>query len=352
MTDIEWAKNVDGSRGKTWNPVVGCTIKSPGCINCYAMRLAWRLIAMGQDRYKGTVKKVRGRAVWTGKLAQAPEETILEPLRRKKPTTYFVNSMSDLFHEDMPDDWIDLVFAVMALSPQHTFQVLTKRSARMRAYFQRPDLYRRILFFADNTLRAWRPELRRIGIDDPKRSPLKNVWLGVSTERQEEANERIPDLLATPAAVRFISAEPLLGPIDLRQIIREGINGAFVDNALDGFVSNGYGGSYGPKLDWVIVGGESGKESRPMHPDWARALRDQCTTTGVAFFFKQWGTWAPVDWVHARSTGALLRPDGHVCRDRSQLAPSGNYEMARLGKARAGRLLDGITHGEMPRRAA
>jgi protein gp37 len=125
---IEWTE-------RTWNPIVGCSVVSPGCTNCYAMKMAARIEAMGnQARYRGTTKKVNGNSVWTGKLAIAPDATISEPLRRRKPTTYFVNSMGDVFHEDLPDEWIDRVFAVMALSPRHTFQVLTKRAGRMRAY--------------------------------------------------------------------------------------------------------------------------------------------------------------------------------------------------------------------------
>ncbi len=264
MTKIEWTE-------KTWNPIVGCTVVSPGCTNCYAMKMANRLAAnQHTPHYAGTVTDSNGGPVWTGKVAEAPAATLMAPTRRKKPTTYFVNSMGDLFHEDVPDAWIDRVFAVMALCPQHRFQVLTKRAARMREYCQRR--------FSDIALNG---PASVILLADPAHAdpaahadiapdgthvslgvwPLPNVWLGVSTEDQRRADERIPDLLRTPAAVRFVSAEPLIGKVSL------------------GHLSAG--------LDWVICGGESGKASRMMDPDWARWLRDQCAVAGVPFFMKQ-----------------------------------------------------------------
>jgi protein gp37 len=165
-TSIEWTE-------ATWNPIVGCTIATPGCTNCYAMRMAARIEAMGTaPHYDGMTKRVHRKAVWTGKLARAPDAVITAPLRRRRPTTYFVNSMGDLFHDDCPDEWIHQVFAVMAEGRQHTFQVLTKRAKRMHDYL--------------STHRA---------------KPLRNVWIGVSTERQKEADERIPLLLDAPAAV-------------------------------------------------------------------------------------------------------------------------------------------------------
>jgi len=280
---IEWTE-------QTWNPIVGCSVVSPGCTNCYAMQMAGRIEAMGnQPRYAGTTRKVKDKIVWTGKLAQAPDATLLQPLKRKKPTTYFVNSMGDLFHEEVPDAWIDRVFAVMALTPQHTYQVLTKRAERMRDYFLKP-VERDGMIDCRRADRIGDVMLMHHQIDSGFKCvpwPLPNAWLGVSTERQQEADERIPLLLQTPAAVRFISAEPLLGAIDLTRIIRETEHKAYVDDALSGFVSNGCGGTNKAKLDWVIVGGESGPNARPMHPDWARSLRDQCAAAGVPFFFKQ-----------------------------------------------------------------
>jgi protein gp37 len=327
-TSIEWTE-------QTWNPIVGCSIVSPGCTNCYAMKMAARIEAMGnQPRYAGTTKKVNGNAVWTGKLAQAPDSVLLAPLKRKKPTTYFVNSMGDLFHEDCPDEWIDRVFAVMALSPQHTFQVLTKRAPRMRDYMNERWQGTPAIKIGDLDIVAGAPTGRRSQIEEACEPflqklnlvdtdndtlwtaegackamqwswPLPNVWLGVSTERQQEADERIPLLLQTPAAIRFISAEPLLGPIDLTRLcllaqkpgsIRAGIH----INALAGkYCESGmpYTGAWDVtkpaptippiRLDWVICGGESGHGARQMAPSWAVSLRDQCAASGTAFFMKQ-----------------------------------------------------------------
>lgn len=169
---IEWTEH-------TWNPIIGCSIVSPGCSNCYAMTMARRLELMGQERYAGLTKMVNGNAVWTGKLALAPEKTLLEPLRRKKPTTWFVNSMGDLFHEDCPDEWIDHVFAIMLVTPKHIYQVLTKRSARMRAYCSSNEAMGRILSIANawitdgNTTTSHRPDVMDAG---------NRVYIGVITE--------------------------------------------------------------------------------------------------------------------------------------------------------------------------
>ncbi len=284
MTKIEWVKGSDGAQGKTWNPLAGCSIITLGCRNCYAMKMAARLEAMGQPLYAGLTEKVNGNIVWTGVMRQASDAVLFAPTQRSKPTTYFVNSMSDLFHEDVPDEWIDRIIGVMARTPWHTYQVLTKRSDRMKEYMLGVDAEKFVRFWSERM-----PYSEGI-LGFPARAPqwpLPNLWLGVSTERQKEANERIPDLLATPAAIRFISAEPLLGPIRLHQLEREGINSVFIDNALDGFISNGCGGSFGNKLDLVIVGCESGTGARPMDEAWPRALRDQCAATGTAFFMKQ-----------------------------------------------------------------
>lgn len=276
MTKIEWVRNADGSPGESWNPVVGCSVLTPGCTNCYAMKMGWRLANNpATPHYAGTVEKVKGKPVWTGKVARAPEAVLTEPLRRRKPTTYFVNSMGDLFHEDVPDAWIDRVFAVMALAPQHTFQVLTKRAERMREYVGNARL--RIL--GDGVDRALRDAgINWNGFSGDRYSqaiaaathwPLPNVWMGVSAERQAEADERIPDLLATPAAVRFVSVEPMLGPVDLTEWLHD----SDCDIATEGFCICTCRDLREPRLDWVIAGGESGPGARPMHPDWARAIR-------------------------------------------------------------------------------
>lgn len=263
-TAIEWAD-------ATWNPITGCSIVSPGCTNCYAMRQAGRLLDKPGSHYHGTTRRVNGKAVWTGTVAMAPDHILTAPLKWKKPRRIFVNSMGDLFHESVPDEWIDRVFAVMALCPQHTFLVLTKRSVKMRKYVA-ADRFGEIMEHAGAILDG------PLVVDWPP----PNVHLGVSCEDQARADERIPDLLATPAAVRFVSAEPLLGPIDfanIRPAERDEVD------ALTGFDFD-QGGAR-ERLDWVIAGGESGPDARPMHPDWARAIRDQCEAAGAAFFMKQ-----------------------------------------------------------------
>ncbi len=340
---IEWTE-------QTWNPVAGCSLVSPGCTNCYAMVQAARLLDRPGSHYEGTTKRVNGKPVWTGKIGIAPDSVLLAPLRRRKPTMYFVNSMADLFHEGVPDAVIDRVFAVMALLPQHTFQVLTKRAKRMREY---------VRGLAPANIMGWiaNYEGRQHSTEaDLPEWPLPNVWLGVSAEDQARADERIPDLLATPAAVRFVSAEPLLGPVDFTEVAqpRPDLRGSVIYDALRG--TGGFNGPPG-RLDWIIVGGESGDGARPMHPDWARSIRDQCQAAGTAFFFKQWGEWA-VTYDRDRDD-----PDWRRCGDINREDPKGRWlnlegghgfhgdrvvRATPLGKARAGRLLDGVEHNAMP----
>ena len=320
MTNIEWTD-------ATWNPIVGCSVISAGCANCYAMRQAGRLLDGNAKtpHYDGTTKTSNAGYVWTGKVAMAPDETLLAPLRWKKPRMIFVNSMGDLFHEAVPDAWIERVFAVMALSPQHTFQVLTKRPERMAEYLNDPrtperigsSLFSRVL--APHFYRGFAVMTLGLPTHQYITLPLPNVWLGVSVEDQKSANARIPHLLLTPAAVRFISAEPLLGPVDISRIAGrhfpiDARNGGWGVPHNDGSPLAGHRG-----LDWVIVGGESGKGARPMHPDWVRSLRDQCGPANIPFFFKQWGEWF-----------------------------SENGVPLKVGKKSAGRLLDGIEHSAMP----
>lgn len=320
-TGIEWAD-------ATWNPIVGCSIVSKGCTNCYAMKVAHRLLDNpGHPHYHGTTMPTKNGGVWTGKMAIAPEHIITQPIRWTRPRRVFVNSMGDLFHEDVPREWIDRVFHIMALTPWHTYMVLTKRARRMQEYLSDPD-----------TQKLY-PGL-----------PLPNVWLGVSIEDQDTANDRVPWLLRTPAAVRFVSAEPLLGPVNLRALR--------ADRALHGSARGPR-----PKLDWVICGGESGKDARPMHPDWACTLRDQCAETNTPFFFKQWGEWIPWEWEHP----PYLKSQNGQAKDRHELPnnimddPPGwdsgmgyvgeaesHAVFQKVGKKKAGRLLDGRTHDDHP----
>jgi protein gp37 len=322
QTGIEWTE-------ATWNPTVGCSIVSPGCTNCYAMKVAYRLQHNPDPnvsgKYAGLTTKVNGRPVWTGKVRLWPP-TLTMPLKRRRPTAYFVDSQSDLFHEDLPDADIDRVFAVMAQCPQHTFQILTKRAARMRDYFADPEARRA----------AWAIHAGAEAVA-ARGWPLPNVWLGVSVDDQIRAEERIPDLLATPARIRFLSCEPLLGAVDLTGL------GARRVNALRPCPEGG------ARVDWVIVGGESGPDARPMHPAWPRALRNQCRTHGVAFFLKQWGNWAPDEKADAPGEVRAIRPDGHVISAvAAETAPPGTAWMRRTGKKRAGRELDGRTWDEAP----
>ncbi len=381
-TSIEWVKNPDGTQGRTWNPIRGCTRVSPGCGGpgphggCYAEGIAGRFSGPGQP-FEGIAEMRGGKGRWTGKLAFV-EAKLTEPLRVRKPTTWFVNSMSDLFHEAVPDEWIDRVFAVMALCPQHTFQVLTKRSARMRAWFAReracsaPAECLAELYSAHLEIATKWPFTAERAIDVGRRGwPLPNVWLGVSTEDQRRADERIPDLLATSAAVRFVSAEPLLGPLDLSGFMWP-VCGWWKGPYRSYAEARAAGAECGLKrqalvwagstfLDWVIVGGESGSNARAMHPSWARSIRDQCAAASVAFLFKQHGAFRPVAPIHEhddRCAGAWLTADerhcvmvcedGRIWPDGQDAPPAGAWMMQRVGKKAAGRLLDGRTWDQMP----
>lgn len=266
-TTIEWTRGDDGSAGKTWNPVRGCTRVSEGCTHCYAERMAARNLPEMRSPTTGKPFAILTKSGprWTGKV-ELIESKLEEPLHWKKPRRVFVNSMSDLFHEALPDEAIDRVFAVMALCPDHTFQILTKRPERILKYFSGDCLQARIAAFQwgiiedrVDPLDRRSDDIRATALDPDEDWPLPNVWLGVSVENQA-AKDRIDTLREVPAAVRFLSIEPLLediGVLDLRGI------------------------------SWVIVGAESGPGARPFNEDWARLTRDQCSENGVAFFYKQ-----------------------------------------------------------------
>jgi len=335
---IEWTD-------ATWNPVTGCTKVSPGCDHCYAETFA--------ERWRGTP----GHHFENGFDVTLRPERIDQPLRWKKPRKVFVNSMSDLFHEAIPDEFIANVFATMAATPRHTYQVLTKRHGRMRSLLNREG-------FADQVLDWGRATMRRE--DSSPRAihqewPLPNVWLGVSVEDQKRADLRIPALLNTLAAVRFLSCEPLLGPVDLDQPRcddhdrLEVVTDAHGQEWCEPCSADGFSGelSFGHWLDplndgiaWVIVGGESGPGARPMDPAWARSLRDQCQAGGVPFHFKQWGAFAPSGVV------GLGRPfPGNAFVGEPVNKDGFRTEMTRVGKGKAGRVLDGRTWDEFPQSA-
>ena len=297
---------------KTWNPLTGCTRVSAGCDHCYAFQLhdtrhvAWKRGRMptAAPQYHQPFSRV-----------QLFPERLTQPLHWRKPARVFVNSMSDLFHEAVPDEFICRVFAVMAISPWHTYQILTKRPERMAALLGNwrwwgevtPAMARLPLPAGTGQLAAamnraadFNFERGRPGFTEPW--PLPNVWLGVSVENQQAADERIPHLLRTPAAVRFISAEPLLGLMNIEPFLyltAPSTAGPWRDWA--GVIRERGGGLGGQMMSsrpsgdigWVIAGGESGPHARPMHPDWVRSLRDQCVEAGVKFYFKQWGGRTP-----------------------------------------------------------
>jgi protein gp37 len=326
-TAIEWTD-------ATWNVVNGCTVHSPGCKRCYAMLLAGTRLSNHPSR-AGLTQIVNGHHVWTGEV-RFNEKVLLDPIRWRRPRRIFVCAHGDLFHESVPDQWIDLVFAVMGLAPQHQFQVLTKRAERMREYLSARKLASPLtVALGDGTT-----------TEHPFNNQLKapsNVWLGVSVEDQTRADERIPHLLATPAAVRWLSCEPLLGPIDLTRVFlgEGGFDPAadagpewkaiktvrFNVNALEGAPSIRWG-----KLDWIVAGGESGPGARPMDPDWARQLRDQCGSSGAPFLFKQWGAHLPA---------------GQVATQTGLWNPSCGSSLLTT-KKNAGRMLDGVLHDGFP----
>jgi len=243
-TKISWTE-------KTWNPLAGCSVTSPGCKNCYAMRMAARLENMRQQKYVGLTKPSNRGAVWTGEV-RLDRKALDQPLSWRTPTVAFVNSMSDLFHDNTRRADIDDIMATICATRQHTFQILTKRSERMRQYMSDPETRGRVTEAAT-----------RRGLPAPTTWPPENAWLGVSVEDgAPDRVARIDDLRATPAAIRFISFEPLIGRVG--QIDLTGI-------------------------DWAIIGGESGVGARPMELAWAIELIDQARSQGTAIFFKQLG---------------------------------------------------------------
>ena len=367
QTKIEWTD-------ATWNPITGCSIVSPGCTNCYAMALAGTRLKNHESR-KGLTKQVNGKHVWTGEV-RFNAQWLDQPLRWSKPRMIFVCAHGDLFSEGVPDEWLDQIFAVMALAPQHTFQVLTKRPERMREYVKTlPARSGAVGKWAAWHWGAQDPDLLYDQVAYAVFSSLPNVWLGVSVEDQRRADERIPILLDTPAAIRWVSAEPLLGPVDLNNIcyrdndceIRYGalMGEAWIDNSSS---ASAYDDGL-PALDWVVAGGESGPHARPMHPDWARGLRDQCAAAGVPFLFKQWGEWTEAcseyreadgkhvevdpdseegEALYNHATDRLIAIDGRLFTPETLPNDTPARLVERVGKRRAGRMLDGIEHNAFP----
>lgn len=321
---IEWTDT-------TWNPLAGCSKISAGCKNCYAIKDATRLAgnpnAKIATKYAGTVKDGN----WTGVVNLADDETLTQPLRWQRPRRIFVNSMSDMFHENVPFDWIDRIFAVMAAAPQHTFQVLTKRPERMREYFS--DLQATADLHAPKTVDGRFSPAQVLNFRMLSRAsqfgafgrafkaewPLPNVWLGVSVENQKAADERIPYLLETPASIRFLSCEPLVEKVNLSQWLPRGERAVGKNgepflrpvfymakcgnckriSSSEEWDGHGddcwcvYCGSNDiediDSLNWVIVGGESGPNARQCDVAWIRSIVKQCEEAGTACFVKQLG---------------------------------------------------------------
>ena len=324
-TKIEWAD-------ETWNPVIGCSKISAGCENCYAEKMACRLAHMGKRAYQDVVDPLRDPAEmisgdtdnwfkkWNGKTSFI-ESALEKPLHWKKPRRVFVCSMGDLFHESFNYRGAAMrsIFRTMAMANTHTFIILTKRPERMQRcidFLYGPD-------FAEE---------------------MPHVWLGVTAENQETADHRIPVLLQIPAAVRFVSVEPMLGPVDLRSIR--------YDHLVDIDSLTGDHGVFRPlqgrsqdKLDWVICGGETGPGARPMHPDWVRSLLDQCYTAQTPFFFKRWGEWARWEDPDCNYMFDFNRDEMDAKHKRTVFCGRMFY---RIGKKRAGRILDGLHYDEFP----
>lgn len=333
---IEWTD-------ATWNVVIGCDKVSPGCDNCYAIRVAHRMRANPNKKVSAPYSGTESGMEWTGQVNLVPHRLDL-PLRWKRPRRIFVNAQSDLFHDAVPTDYIIDVFAIMAKAKHHTFQVLSKRHGRMRSLLSDPGFAREmwdrlgIVEYPEVPMEVW---------------PLPNVWLGVSAENQQWFNTRWRALRETPAAVRWISAEPLLDSITLCCC-----DGGSFEVRQHPFLVHPDCPLHGDRrLDWVVVGGESGPKARPMHPHWARSLRDQCSTAGVPFLFKQWGEWGLFgDTAHyLAKDGTLYAPDDLIYPDGPRYDEAlraghnrGLHTVYRVGKKRAGRVLDGRTWDEYP----
>lgn len=305
-----------GLSDSTWNPIRGCKKMSEGCRHCWAERIAGRYAAKGQTYY-GIAKLVDGLPVWTEKV-RVVENLFLEPMGWPGRVIQ-VGTMTDLFYAKISDARRDRIFGLMALCPQHIFQVLTHRAIDMYDYFKDPAVWERIELAARAIyLEIYKKEYPSTG---KLKGPMRHLWMGVSVEDEEAAVKRIEVLQMTPAALRFAACEPLLGPIDLSRRLK------------------------GRRpLGWVIAGGESGVEARPMRPTWVRSLRDQCVEAGVPFYMHQWGAWVPMDGEQVEAYGwpgaQYIWPDGQIS---VHLAKSDVKTMQA-----AGALLDGVAWTQMP----
>lgn len=354
-SSIEWCD-------ATWQVASGCNPISDGCRHCYSARLAGTRLRHLPRTEGLTNCTADGRYVFNGTVRFHVDQ-LDWMLRWRGPKNLgrrprvFVADRSDLFHDAISDEQIDQVFAVMALRPDVDFLLLTKRSQRMREYLTNEETHYRLMdrvceltiehtlgvvLIAGPQFEAHAPAGPKVRLSE---WPIRNVWLGVSTEDQQRGDWRIPDLLATPAAVRFVSAEPLLGAIDLTGTVYNDHTGYSHQGFLRDRAEPDDYRFHATKIDWVIVGGESGPDARPMHPDWVRGLRYQCAAAAVPFFFKQWGYYRAFDfrtplpsWQRRYAVGSRSFP----------IAKVDGVTFIGFGKRGAGRLLDGVEHNGMP----
>ena len=325
---IDWL-NMPGYKGETWNPFVGCTKVSAACKNCYAEKMAFRLSSIALTKNKPTALDyyvdVISWGKWNGKT-EFVEPALKKPLYWKKPRMIFVCSMSDLFHENNSFKDIDSVFGIFSQTPQHKYILLTKRSKRALEFFKwfgnqiKETGFDSIPSQSDNSLDYY--------------SPLENVWIGVTVE-ELKYTPRIDDLLKIPAAIHLVSLEPMLEELDISDYLHD--------------------------LDWIICGGESGHNARPMHPDWVRSIRDQCKESGTSFFFKQWGEWSMTgnnqdfDFLPNNKTKQgtiLITTELEPKRGKIGFVGMGKYNIGtwfkKVGKSKSGSELDGHHHKEFP----
>lgn len=352
---IEWTD-------ATWNPINGCSVVSPGCTNCYAMKLAGTRLKHHPSRAGLTIDSKAG-PVWNGQV-RLDEKALPQPLRWKRPRKIFVCAHGDLFHENVPDDWIDRVFAIAALAPQHVYQILTKRPERMRAYLAAPGSPEVLARY-----QAIEGQVEGLGGQMPANFWfMQHIWLGISAEDQPRWESRWNELkMISGFGPKWASFEPLLGPIDL-QVSHDhcdlcggtGILARWPKGKCHVCAGQGHKPIMGPSLrthyaclDWAVIGGESGPGARPMHPDWARQLRDQCAEAGVPFLFKQWGAYAPATGYHAEpnvieASTDVAWPDGTVGAGHQDRNGGPGLSLWPVGKKAAGRLLDGVQHDGYP----